>query len=693
MLKTNNKKFLSLFLAIVFLFGGLGSTGFSESTHNDRLQDDKITSDVLISKNAERAQFELRTPTLKDDFKDDIVIVVLRKGYSEVNAVHETRTFNDFAVKTYDELEKQNAVKSSSDSRSLNRATFSAVEDLMYAEDYEKREEIFNMEHFRQILSFKLDKPGKENVLAAIEVLEKHESVLFAQPCYNYKTVSNFAPNDTRYHEQWALPQINIQGAWGITTGRKKIRVGVFESGVHANHEDLRGNIFAANFTPFTPYISDYTHGTKVMGVIGAVRNNGKGISGVAQVDMALLNNQTTPDFVNSIKWAANNGIRIINASYHEAVGWPGTPAPPDASHHAAIAGYNGLFISTAGNKGLDTDINSNKQYPAGYNLPNMIVVGASDQYDNRGIWSNDFSSNYGTTSVHLFAPGVGILLTCGYSHRHMICPTGYCSDSGTSFAAPHVAGVAALLWSEYPYATYEQIKQAILDGVDKVPALTGLCSTGGRLNAHKAFMSMPIFDGIYYIKNANRGLYLTGNWSPYESSTSISVGELDDYDNYHNDYQRWVIQKSGNHYQLRICALNGNSVGNAIVSATPTNVTISRNSNGTVTFKLANTNSTLTATRNSTYDYGVSWLTTSGYNTWILEPHPLSYRKGDINQDGVINITDYNELAKYFSGLPSKVDTAVGYYLADTNRDGTVGSTDITEILNYIGGQPCWIG
>lgn len=149
-----------------------------------------------------------------------------------------------------------------------------------------------------------------------------------------------------------------------------------------------------------------------------------------------------------------------------------------------AIATYNGLIVVAAGNENVEiVDENSNgvKLYPQSFNLDNIIVVGASNRNDERWVSNQLEASNYSSTIVDLFAPGVNIYSlsanrTQAYEYR-----------TGTSLAAPFVTGVAALIWSVEPNLTATQVKSRIMQNVDSVSALSNLCVSGGRLNAQKA--------------------------------------------------------------------------------------------------------------------------------------------------------------------------------------------------------------
>jgi len=161
---------------------------------------------------------------------------------------------------------------------------------------------------------------------------------------------------------------------------------------------------------------------------------------------------------------AGRMGVPIVNASLGTTEG--------SRIVDLAIERHPGtLYVAAAGNERADND--RFPVYPCNARAPNVICVGASDQADGRASFSN-----VGARSVDVFAPGVGILSTVGGS---------YATASGTSFAAPHVAGIAALVLARNPGASALMVKNAVLSAADPVPGLGKLAVTGGRANALRA--------------------------------------------------------------------------------------------------------------------------------------------------------------------------------------------------------------
>ena len=289
-------------------------------------------------------------------------------------------------------------------------------------------------------------------------------------------------PNDAYYQEdQWALnntgqtggtygDSIQAEAAWNVTTGSKNVIVATLDSGVDFTDTDLAANIWTnPNIDPATDDIhgwnfvsnnnnvmDDFWHGTHVAGIIGAVGNNGVGVTGVnwnVQI-MALKmldssGNGTTANAVLALDYAVEHGAKIVNISWN---GGAYSQAFHDAIQNAGNLGV--LVVCAAGNNNANDDATTN--YPPSYNLPNMIVVAATDDNDNMATFSS-----YGANTVDIAAPGVNILST--------VPGNNYEFADGTSMATPMVSGGAALLLAADPSLTVAQLKPRILGGADYI--------------------------------------------------------------------------------------------------------------------------------------------------------------------------------------------------------------------------------
>lgn len=252
--------------------------------------------------------------------------------------------------------------------------------------------------------------------------------------------------------------------------------------------DDLIGWDFANNDNdPF----DDQGHGTHVSGTIGAVGNNNRGVVGVnwrTQIMglkfLGASGAGTTADAISAIQYATQQQATLTNNS------WGGGGFSSALQNAIAASGEaDMLFVAAAGNDGIDTDFVSH--YPSTYQLPNIIAVAATDHNDSLASFSN-----FGATSVDLGAPGVSVVSTT--PNRS------YSRLSGTSMASPHVAGTAALAWSVQPDASFEEVRDAIYEGVDEVVGLGGTTATGGRLNALRAIQNVnPNGGTILFSQNA----------------------------------------------------------------------------------------------------------------------------------------------------------------------------------------------
>lgn len=418
---------------------------------------------------------ELCTATIDDDFAEGEILVVIKKAYSEAN--------KPFTPEDFPEIE------------------CTEVEDLFHIDNPETA--LIKWENFRNILSLKIPQTGKQAVLDAIQKLESNPIVKSAEPNNILKipeepeetelpeelpknpilapfSARAATPNDPYYSKQYALQKISAPAAWGIATGSKYVKVAVIDTGV-STHSDLEGNISQRYSITSATHNDDGNHGTSVAGIIGAVGNNGIGITGI-NWNIGLvpikysINGQG--DFSETIYKAADKKIPIINLSVE---------ALDMGAYGTEFAAYDGLIVCAAGNKNKNVDYNS--AYPSFYQNGNVISVAATNRYDQLWVYSTNSGSNYGGNTVDLAAPGADILTTQ--------TGNGYTSEktrNGTSYATPFVTGVAALIKNIRPDLSAEQIKDCIVSSVDKVSALNGKVKSGGRLNAYNALVTAQYY-------------------------------------------------------------------------------------------------------------------------------------------------------------------------------------------------------
>ncbi len=351
----------------------------------------------------------------------------------------------------------------------------------------------------RQLTSdgwFQLTLDTNTSLSSALSALQNRSDVAMASP--DFKVHLNATPNDPSYASQWALENgadadIDASQAWNYGTSSNVV-VAVIDTGVDYNHvdlvsniwtnsrevagngidddrngyvDDLRGwNFVANNNNP----MDDNGHGTHVAGTIGAVGNNGIGVSGIAWSAkiMALKfmdasGSGDLSDAVAAIDYARVNGAKIINASWGS-----GDFSSVLQSAISRFQSVGGIFVAAAGNESANNA--QVASYPANYALSNVISVAASSSNDTLASFSN-----YGT-NVDIAAPGVSILSTVPGNR--------YDRYSGTSMATPHVAGAFALLWGQNPNLTATQLMSLVTTNTD--PVLKDR-TIHGRLNVGKA--------------------------------------------------------------------------------------------------------------------------------------------------------------------------------------------------------------
>ncbi|HUT71901.1 MAG TPA: S8 family serine peptidase [Desulfatiglandales bacterium] len=285
--------------------------------------------------------------------------------------------------------------------------------------------------------------PEDMTVEEALEVFRTDPDVVYAEP--NYYVHATETPDDTFFSRLWALhntgqfvngmngtldADIDAPEAWEITTGSTEVIIAVVDSGVDYNHPDLEAHIWINpgeipgdgedndnnllkddvrgwDFVDIDndPMDSD-DHGTHVAGTIAAIGNNSLGVTGVCWTAkiMALrfldaFGDGTTDKAISAIEYANDKGAHVINNS------WGG--GGYSQALKEAIDASSALVVCAAGNTGTNIDIAP--FYPASFTTPHIISVAATDQNDNRSIWTPYASSNYGISSVDVAAPGTNI--------------------------------------------------------------------------------------------------------------------------------------------------------------------------------------------------------------------------------------------------------------------------------------------
>lgn len=306
-----------------------------------------------------------------------------------------------------------------------SNADLSLSSGKVKAENFEKN---LSVKRKRSVEKLNLDVVSIEDgstVEDKITALKNDPSVEYAEP--NYRVQLLTIPNDTNYGLQWGLhntgqsvngtagtadADIDAPEMWSIEeASRGTTIVAVIDTGAAINHPDLAGNVVSPwDAHTSTAYPWDYGgHGSNVSGIVGAVANNSAGISGISINNkvkiMPISFNMSMAEAISAITYAGANGAKVINASWGSFSYSQGL--------YDAIAAFDGLFVTAAGNGGADGVGDNNDSvpfYPAAYNLANIITVAAMTSSDDLTSFSN-----YGVTSVDVGAPGADIYSAEGY--------------------------------------------------------------------------------------------------------------------------------------------------------------------------------------------------------------------------------------------------------------------------------------
>ena len=338
-------------------------------------------------------------------------------------------------------------------------------------------------------------RPGADPIDECNKLL-KDTNVLYAEPIVNDPLLNApvYVPDDPLTNSQYYLSNIKAYDAWEVTKGDDDIAIGIIDSGIDLDHDDLMSDVWVNVNDPIdgidndkNGYVDDYfgydfadddndpeadqnTHGVRVGGIAGAVTDNGIGIAGIGfNTKIAALKAfQTSTGFssglFDAILYAANNGIELLNLS------WGSVRQPLQSEQDIidyAVLEKEVVIVAAAGNDG-NKPTGENNVYPASYD--HVLSVGGTNADDSK--WSG--SSYY--YAVDLVAPASAVLSTIGNNSYNST--GGY----GTSFAAPMVAAAAALVEDRFPDLTGKQLMERVRATADDIYSVVGNEAFDGKM-------------------------------------------------------------------------------------------------------------------------------------------------------------------------------------------------------------------
>lgn len=549
---------------------------------------------------------------------------------------------------------------------------------------------------------------NKARVKAAVKYLNNLTSIAYAEPNYKYKIT--YTPTDSDYKYQWPLELMNAPAAWDITKGSRNITIAILDTGIDFTHPELSGHILSNgyDFVNKDKYPGDDNgHGTMVAGVIGA-KMDGKGIVGVAGgtrlLPIKVLDRDGsgyTQNISKGIIYAVNNGAKIINLSlagpyYSQGV--------KDAISYAHSKGR--VVVAASGNSGRYMTT-----YPAAN--PYVIAVGATDSNDQLASFSN-----YGSY-IDVTAPGEDIYTTAPL-YRTVLNQRGYAIVDGTSFAAPQVSALAALLLSVFPNLSPNQVEGMIDGGVKDIgPKGKDIYYGYGRINLYRSIVdryepnysldkgvSVPIGQAIkanfvpagdidYYKYYVKKGYKLSFSIiSPTGANIVVKVynnqRSLIKTVNRYGDGRAEtdsVIQSEDGYIYLRISDYNNRLIRLKYTLKTSKQDIYENNNTKETAYLIKSLPKEFNAQVSGKYD--VDWYKFVLNKGGELKVNLSNYRKADGWQVGLFNKDKVNmprrEVGTDFTGISTfKVDNSGTYYIKLYNNNGEDIIKDYSLGINY---------
>ena len=448
-----------------------------------------------------------------DDCFEDCSNTELLVGLTnEASKVYKNYSISDFSAVNC--IEVKDLTKATFENKNINNTKFKRILKLTFSN---------KIDDFKHL----------------INKIEQYDFVEYAEPNYKLYNLDTFFESNTRTQVDidWPFNTINIVSARNLiqNVSRQNTYIGVVDRGISYSsdptatnyHSQLVNSVYYPASRSYQdnvdPHIDESfeSHGTFVAGIIGATID-GIGVDGMSSNNRIVsYKHNATKNIYNdfSEEWSnVDTLVTVINKAAEQ--NFPRIKVlnislgarKSSNSLRTAINYFNGLVVCGAGNDNKNNDNESIKFYPASFDLPNIISVGAIDSNLSRWTVSSTLGSCYGKTTVDVFAPGKDIYST--------IKGGGYAYNSGTSFACAYVSGLAGMIFSieeniTSGYFTPIQVKNIIMNSVTTTSELSNLCVSGGYINAYAA-LNMALdchnnnisnyYDDTYHTKQCGCG-------------------------------------------------------------------------------------------------------------------------------------------------------------------------------------------